>query len=369
VFRSIGAKTAVMVALATMAAGAVVANGATSPRSFPGCPALPGAQPAVGGPTLAYITSAGSRLAVARIDGKGRPRVIYPGDASYPSVSPDGKLIAFQRGRNEIWVVRRDGTNAHLVTGGTTPSFSPDGAHLAIGGAQTMPNGYEVDVVDADGRGRRVLARDAAPYPHPSWSPDGSQIAFVGFTREQMDFTSIERVEADGIGETGIRTFGDDPTWSPDGQRIAYTSNGNRSLPTELHRVRPDGSDDHLLARLSSVGATSGAWTGTGAVIFMTLPSDEAGTTSAADGALWQVEAGGRALHPLAPGCIFGTSKGRPHQGHEQARPRVRVRRKRRHQRPRRRTRLGRLWPRTRHGYRRSQRSRSQLRTHRSLTP
>jgi dipeptidyl aminopeptidase/acylaminoacyl peptidase len=207
-----------------------------------------------------------------------------------------------------VWIVRRDGTDAHFVAAGTTPAFSPDGARLAIGGAQTAFNRSELVVVDTDGGGRRVLVQDAAAYPHPSWSPDGTQIAFVGLTREQMDFTNVRRVKSDGTGETGIRVFGADPSWSPDGRWIAYTENGDRSFTTELHLVRPDGSGDRLLVRLPRLGATVGAWTETGAIIFTTLPPNQAGTASAAGGELWQVDAKGRALHPLAPHCIFGTS-------------------------------------------------------------
>jgi len=293
--------TALVVGIAAAASISVVATiPASRLTSLPGCTGVAGAQPAVGGRTLAYVTARTSGIAVAGVDGR-RRKTVYPSDASYPAVSADGNLLAFMRGHNEVWVMQRDGSNAHFVAHGTTPSFSPDGRQLAIGGPQTTPYRHELDVVDLDGSNRHAVARDGASYPHPSWSPDGKQIAFVGFTRTQMDFTGIRRVNGDGTGETGVSIFGDNPAWSPNGRWIAYTSNGDRSRPTELHLVRPDGSHDRRIARFAKRGAASGAWVGSERVVFTTLPPDEAGTVSATDGRLWQVETNGRRPHPL--GC------------------------------------------------------------------
>ena len=57
-------------------------------------------------------------------------------DGRYPAISPDGKLIAFER-LGKVCVIRSDGTGfAELVDGGT-PRWSPDGSRIvfAIGGA------------------------------------------------------------------------------------------------------------------------------------------------------------------------------------------------------------------------------------------
>lgn len=290
-----------VLAAAAPASVSVAATSSPSPlTSLPDCTPVAGAQPAVGAGTLAYVSARRSAIVVARVDGR-RRKTIYPSDASWPAVSVDGKLVAFMRGHNEVWVMRRDGSNAHFVAHGTSPSFSPDGRRLAIGGAQTARFRYELDVVDLDGSDRHAVATDAAPYPDPSWSADGRQIAFVGYTRMQMDFTSILRVNSDGTGETGIRIYGVDPAWSPNDSWIAYTSNGDRSKPTELHLVRPDGTRDHRIARFAKRGATSGAWVGSKRVVFTTLAPDEAGIGPADDGRLWQVDTTGRGLRPL--GC------------------------------------------------------------------
>jgi hypothetical protein len=304
-------RTTFAIALGTTVAAAV-ALGASSP-SFSACGSVVGAE-AVAAPdaSIMYASAVGTyEIKSVRPDGS-RASTLLTSErvVGNPSVSPDGKLVAFDRGRNnEVWLMNRDGSNPHFLTNGTTPSFSPDGTRLAVGGAQTAFNRYELDLVNLDGTGRHPVASDAAPFPHPSWSPDGKQIAFVGFTREQMDFPSIRRVGSDGSGETGVRTFGAGPRWSPDGKWISYTENGDRSLPTAIHVVRPDGSADRRVARLNGLDAFAATWSPNGQrLVFNALA---AGTESSAQfgGAFWTVEATGRGMHPLAPGCRFGSGE------------------------------------------------------------
>jgi hypothetical protein len=56
-------------------------------------------------------------------------------DPKHPSVSPDGKLVAYSDG-DDIWVIGIDGSAPHAVTTGdnvdTHPTFSPDGASVAL---------------------------------------------------------------------------------------------------------------------------------------------------------------------------------------------------------------------------------------------
>jgi Tol biopolymer transport system component len=196
-----------------------------------------------------------------------------------------------------------------MLTAGTSPSFSPDGTSLAVGGPQTSLNRYELDIINLEGGGRHSIATDAAPHPHPSWSPDGTQIAFVSFTREQMDFPSIKRVRTDGSGENGVRAFGEDPTWSPTGNWIAYTDNGDRSLPTSVHVVRPSGSGDRTIAKLSGRDAAAATWTPkAGRLVFTTFPAGHEGTDNQYGGVLWTVEANGHAAQPLPP-CRHKTDR------------------------------------------------------------
>jgi Tol biopolymer transport system component len=114
-----------------------------------------------------------------RANGKGLKRITKApatrGDFN-PSVSPDGKLIAFERhdaeggGTAQVLTVQPNGTGEKevLVNAGT-PAFSPDGKKLAfqsIGPSST----YRIGVADADGANRTEISTVELALL-PAWQP------------------------------------------------------------------------------------------------------------------------------------------------------------------------------------------------------
>ena len=91
------------------------------------------------------------------------------------------------------------------------PSWSPDGSQIAFHSPRGRNTG--IHVMNADGSGQTRLTYVAADYS-PSWSPDGSQIAF----QSRGDNSEIYVINADGSGRTNItnNVHGDyRPSWSP----------------------------------------------------------------------------------------------------------------------------------------------------------
>ena len=85
-------------------------------------------------------------------------------------------------------------------------------------------NPYQLQYADADGARVRTIVRSKEPIMSPSWSPDGSKIAYVSFEKDGLpkiyvhDLASAQRrVVAQYKGINGA------PAWSPDGQRLAVT--------------------------------------------------------------------------------------------------------------------------------------------------
>jgi Tol biopolymer transport system component len=90
----------------------------------------------------------------------------------------------------------------------------------------------ELVTTDAAGGGGEVLAgggRNAAPFPYlfsnPSWSGDGTRVAFVGLaTFEHEPTTYVYLVSADGSGLTKVPGTREalNPVLSPDGSMVAF---------------------------------------------------------------------------------------------------------------------------------------------------
>jgi Tol biopolymer transport system component len=102
-----------------------------------------------------------------------------------------------------MWSMNVDGTGRQKVVDlgerGISVAWSPDGSQFVIS------QGDGLYAIAADGTGRRLITRpsraDGYPIFHPTWSPDGSQIAFVEYSeygQPPYDKYSIWVMNADG---------------------------------------------------------------------------------------------------------------------------------------------------------------------------
>ena len=113
--------------------------------------------------------------------------------------------------------------------------------------AYTLSKGSNADiyVMNVDGSGQTQLTDDPAYDAWPSWSPDGSQIAFMSKRSGNPD---IFVMDADG---SNLRQLTEHPAndiwpeWSPDGTRIAFPSRRDGNF--EIYVMNPDGTDQERL--------------------------------------------------------------------------------------------------------------------------
>ncbi len=225
----------------------------------------------------------GSSLEIFTMDGSG---AMTPGGAPTsqvrltdnphsdvnPRYSPDGTKIAFYRSPQgpvnlaEIWTMNADGTGQTQVTSGNIDAFvggwSPDSSKIVftrtVPAAGAIPANFEVFVVNADGTGLTNISNNPGSATvgnsdsQPSWSPDGSKIAFQS---NRLGTADIWVMNPDGSSPRPLTSsmLGEEsaPEFSPDGQQIAFQSDrGFIPVPSgqgrnlEIHRMNAaDGSN------------------------------------------------------------------------------------------------------------------------------
>ncbi len=223
----------------------------------------------------------------SRIDGTERTRLTAgyteEEEGESPAWSPDGTRIAFVRyaGRflnsdpvKHIFVINADGTGEMQLTSGNfrdrSPTWSPDSKHIAFSRHNLeTPQHYQnlddeyIAVLDADGSNIRPLTRGGLADRAPSWSPDGTRIAYgADHNLWVMDAVGSS---ARKVPVTGTR---DGYSWSPDGTAIAFAtlrfveddtySEGVR-IDRSITIAEVDGSSTAVVVRYTSHVTTDSA--------------------------------------------------------------------------------------------------------------
>ena len=197
-------------------------------------------------------------------------RVLY---GFHADVSPGGSSIVY--------------STCEYPYGRVVESWEGQGVEVwAAGPVERALEAYEIGMVNVDGNERKRLTRATGLVNHPSWSPDGEQIAFVSYmgwgygarpleryhypnSAGHQEHVKVALIAADGSSppdgplrqiESTARVALYPPVWSPDGQRLAYLAHeGERygSFDIILYTVGLDGLDLTRIGKASAPAAWS----------------------------------------------------------------------------------------------------------------
>lgn len=110
---------------------------------------------------------------------------------------------------------------------------------------------FQLLISDSDGQNSQVALTSNEPIISPSWSPDGSKVAYVSFEAKKPVVYVHDLATGKRTLVSNQKGNNSAPSWSPDGQRLAVAL--SRDGNTQVYQVGADGSGLKRLTRSSAI--------------------------------------------------------------------------------------------------------------------
>jgi TolB protein len=172
-------------------------------------------------------------------------------------VTGHGRKIAFESmqvaggvlNHSDIFVMDADGANRTNITQNPrashrAPSWSPDGSKIAFAAVRNVNRvdlwnaNLDIFVMNADGTNPVRLTEDARFNWFPSWSPDGKRIVFVRATHDDQTTADIYVMNADGTNLANLTQTPVVGEWHPSWKPTPFSVSSRGKLPTRWAEVK-----------------------------------------------------------------------------------------------------------------------------------
>lgn len=132
---------------------------------------------------------------------------------------------------------------------------------------------YQLQIADADGMNPQTALSSREPIISPTWSPDGSQIAYVSFENKRPVVYVHNLQSGQRRKVAGFPGSNSAPAWSPDGRQLAVAL--SKEGGTQIYLINADGSGVRRLTQTRAID-TEPFFTPDGRMIYFT--SDRGGS-------------------------------------------------------------------------------------------
>jgi TolB protein len=179
---------------------------------------------------------------------------------AFVSFTPDSKQVVFSStaagGAAQLYVANADGTGFRRLTNSgvieVEAKINPKtGLDLVdVSGRSGLPQVYKMNM---EGTDVQRLSAGTGEATNPSWSPDGTHIAFAwtkGFEPGNYNIFVMDVITKDTVQLTASEGRNENPCWAPDGAHIVYAS--KRGAQSQIWVMNADGTGKHPLTQTGS---------------------------------------------------------------------------------------------------------------------
>ena len=126
---------------------------------------------------------------------------------------------------------------------------------------------YALQVADADGFNPQTVVSSKEPIISPSWSPDGSKLAYVSFEKKKPIIFVQSLLSGQRTVLANFKGNNSAPAWSPDGTKLAIVL--TYSANSQIYVINADGTGLQQVSFSSGID-TEPEWTPDGSAIYFT---------------------------------------------------------------------------------------------------